>query len=247
MVERKTNQPLQDPVNTGYVKNQTATTAESSTTQVDPCPNIKPDPDRQQPSYSLASQMFRCSILAAGMALVWAAALSLILPLSHSSYGHSTSSFHSDRPIEFPDFAYLVFKQAAMFETFADALARLDAPINLDLNNDCSNRHGTGCQYAYRDPSDTHGLVAAGSTGLPLHMTMKMAELAIIDLKVAVKYSRFSEVNKALMVEHMESFHSATEAHTRKLMLLGARSKACLDRQVVQNVFLSTELDRLGV
>ncbi|KAG0377391.1 hypothetical protein BGX24_006179 [Mortierella sp. AD032] len=39
---------------------------------------------------------------------------------------------------EAPDFSFLVIKQAAIVETFADALARLNSPIALNLDGACS-------------------------------------------------------------------------------------------------------------
>ncbi|KAK3839916.1 MAG: hypothetical protein J3R72DRAFT_446981 [Linnemannia gamsii] len=240
MVERKTTQTLEDPIYTGTFRNRTATTTKSTTTadsatiQPDLRPPVQPDPDRQRPSKSLVSQMFRCSILAVVMALVWVAAFSWILPSSTSNI-----------PTEGPDFAYLVLKQASIFETFSDALARLN--IHVNLGNACLYQHGTDGDNAYHATNDPHGLFTAAMSGYPLQITMKNAELAIVDLKVAVLNSRLSEVNKSLLANNLKSLHLATKAHTRKLVLLSARSKGCLDRQVVQNVFLSTELNSLRV
>ncbi|KAG0377398.1 hypothetical protein BGX24_006186 [Mortierella sp. AD032] len=141
-----------------------------------------------------------------------------------------------------------------MSETFSDVVSRLNAPVVLDLNNsnppDQGKTDGNSADKQFDlTADDPYGLVArvaASRSNLPMHMTMKLAGLAIIDLKVAVKYSRLGEESKNLLVEHLEIFHSTAKAHSRKLQFLETRSKGCIDGQVVRNVFLSAKLDRLA-
>jgi hypothetical protein len=151
-----------------------------------------------------------------------------------------------------PMLAHLVKKQADILETFEEALARLNTPIILNITNsqhtspsDDGSDHN---KSADQTTDDTYGLVArvaASRKDLPPHMTMKLAELAMVDLKVAVKHSGISDSTKELLVEHLETFHGAAKVHTRKLQFLEARSRGCIDGQIAQNVFLSAELDRL--
>lgn len=148
-----------------------------------------------------------------------------------------------------PDFTYLVNKQAAMIEAFSGFLTSLNTPIILEdkYHYSGSNDDASG---SYQDSErDSYGLeartAASGKVSLPLYMSMKMAELAVIDLKVAVKNSLLSYETRTLLVEHLGVFHAAAKAHTPKLQFLETRNKGWVDGVIMRNMYLSADLKRL--
>ncbi|KAG0295805.1 hypothetical protein BGZ96_010923 [Linnemannia gamsii] len=148
-----------------------------------------------------------------------------------------------------PDFTYLVNRQAAMFEAFSGFLTSLNTPIILEDKYHYSDS-SDGTSESYQVPErDSYGLeartAASGKEFLPLYMSMKMAELAVIDLKVAAKHSLLPFETRTLLVEHLGVFHAAAKVHTRKLQFLEARNKGWVEGVIVRNVYLSAELKRL--
>ncbi|KAF9551830.1 hypothetical protein EC957_004153 [Mortierella hygrophila] len=171
---------------------------------------------------------------------------------SSSFSGSSSSSIRSD----VPDFAYLVNRQAAMFGAFSQFLSSLNTPIILDDKSSNSYPYRENINNGYH-PDDTdqvaeqdsYGLearsAASGKEVLPLYMSMKMSELAVIDLKVAAKHSLLPARTRTLLVDHLGYFQIAAKTHTRKLQFLEARNKGWVDGVIARNVFLGAELKRL--
>ncbi|KAK3834236.1 MAG: hypothetical protein JOS17DRAFT_824856 [Linnemannia elongata] len=181
-------------------------------------------------------------------------------PLDAASEG--LSSFSGSSPsllrTEVPDFTYLVNRQAAMFGAFSQFLSSLNTPIILDdkgsdsyldrenniINGD--RRYDTD-QVAVEQ--DSYGLeartAASGKEFLPLYMSMKMSELAVINLKVAAKHSLLPAETRTLLVDHLGDFQMAAKVHTRRLQFLEVRNKGWIEGVIARNVFLSAELKRL--
>ncbi|KAF9924182.1 hypothetical protein FBU30_005800 [Linnemannia zychae] len=130
------------------------------------------------------------------------------------------------------DFAYLVKMQAEISDTFADAINQLNSPVVLysDAENG-DNPHGIDPVKAKR--------------GRPSHAIMKLAELAVIDMRVAARHSKFSEEAKQVLDEYLGDFHESAHVYAKKLLALKTRSNRVINSQIVTNVFLSNELDRL--
>ncbi|KAF9151087.1 hypothetical protein BG015_007097 [Linnemannia schmuckeri] len=167
-----------------------------------------------------------------------------------SSFSGSSSS--RMRRTDVPDFTFLVNRQAAMFEAFSQFLSSLNTPINLDdksidlypEHDDSRSNDDQGITE-----KDSYGLetrtAASGKEFLPLYMTMKMSELAVIDLKVVAKHSLLPLETRTLLVDHLGDYQMAAKAHTRKLQFLEAKNKGWVESVIVRNVFLSAELKRL--
>ncbi|KAK5814613.1 hypothetical protein F5H01DRAFT_346981 [Linnemannia elongata] len=180
-------------------------------------------------------------------------------PLNVASEGSSSfsSSPSSLSKTEAPDFIYLIKRQAAMFEAFSQFLSSLNTPIILDdKSSDSYTDHESNINNGdCRDDTDqvaeqdSYGLeartAASGKEFLPLYMSMKMSELAVIDLKVAVKHSLLPDETRALLVDHLGDFQMAAKVHTRKLQFLEARNKGWVEGVIARNVFLGAELKRL--
>lgn len=181
-------------------------------------------------------------------------------PLDATSEG--LSSFSGSSPslsrTEVPDFTYLVNRQAAMFGAFSQFLSSLNTPIILDdKSSDSYSDHEYNIINGDRRDDidqvaaeqDSYGLeartAASGKEFLPLYMSMKMSELAVIDLKVAAKYSLLPAETRTLLVDHLGDFQMAAKVHTRKLQFLEARNKGWVEGVIARNVFLSAELKRL--
>jgi hypothetical protein len=144
-----------------------------------------------------------------------------------------------------PDFTYLVNRQAAMFEAFSEFLTSLKTPIIFEDKYDY-NKARIASQDSGRDSYGLEARTAAsGKESLPLHMSLKMAELAVIDLKVAAKHSLLPFETRTLLVEHLGAFHDAAKVNTRKLQYLEARNKGWVEGAIVRNMLLSTELKQL--
>ncbi|KAF9146304.1 hypothetical protein BGX30_001955 [Mortierella sp. GBA39] len=168
------------------------------------------------------------------------------------SFSGSSSSIRSD----VPDFAYLVNRQAAMFGAFSQFLSSLNTPVILDDKSSNSYPYRENINNGYH-PDDTdqaaeqdpYGLearsAASGKEVLPLYMSMKMSELAVIDLKMAAKHSLLPAQTRTLLVDHLGYFQMAAKAHTKKLQFLEARNKGWVDGVISRNVFLGAELNRL--
>ncbi|KAF9280678.1 hypothetical protein BGZ88_012045 [Linnemannia elongata] len=152
-------------------------------------------------------------------------------PLNVASEGSSSfsGSPSSLSKTEAPDFTYLVKRQAAMFEAFSQFLSSLNTPIILDdKSSDSYTDHESNINNGdRRDDTD------------------QMSELAVIDLKVAVKHSLLPDETRALLVDHLGDFQMAAKVHTRKLQFLEARNKGWVEGVIARNVFLGAELKRL--
>ncbi|KAF9931510.1 hypothetical protein FBU30_010019 [Linnemannia zychae] len=173
--------------------------------------------------------------------------------------------------IQVPDFADLIDKQAASYESIVRSLNVLNpAFIKKNLNkkikgsktNLFARRKGKTTLFNSEDKigyqgqeddededEDPYGLLTYGSTSeggrLPLPMILKRAELAVVDLKMLVLHSNLPETPRLLLAEQLESLHNQAKVTSRKLQFLQAKANGCVDGLVIRNVYLLVELDRL--